>query len=324
MRLFFLYSLLLTLLAKQSKSQAENNSLPYRQAGNSYVEMAAGAQFKASKGKQFFWGEHYRPEWTTPVQFRVLNLDTMYGGLRPTKMGGGHQTKSLRLLDASGKEWVLRTIDKNLDALIPDEFKGTVLEDIVNDQISTAHPYGPLAIAGMAEGIHIFHTNPVIYFVPDNPRLEEFRPVFANKLCLLEERPSGKGWDRTALTNDAKDILNTEDLLEKIYKDNKHQVDQSSLLKVRLFDMVVNDWDRHEDQWVWVAHPQKGKTVYSAFARDRDQSFSKTDGFILYFVSRPWVLRSLQHMSPTVKDVIGSNMAAKSLDRQFQEILQPY
>lgn len=298
-------------------AQTNNAGAPFRYIDSSTVEMAAGYQFKASKGKEFFWGRHYRPEWVVPVRFPVLDLDTIYGGLNPVKMGGGHQTKTLRLRETGGKEYVLRTIDKDLDILIPPDFKGTVLNDIVNDQISTAHPYGPLAIAGMASGISIMHTNPVIYFVPDHPRLGEFRSVFANKLCLLEERPSGKGWDGTELTNNAKDILNSEELLEKVYKDTKHHVNQESLLKVRLFDMIVNDWDRHEDQWVWTAYPKDGKTVYAAFARDRDQSFSKTDGFVLYFISRPWVLRSLQHMDPTVKDVIGTNMAAKNLDRQF-------
>lgn len=317
MKIPLILSLLGTLIINTALAQTHTNALPYQYVDSSHVKMAAGAQFKASGGKQFFWGRHYRPDWTTPVSFPILNVDTIYGGLNPVKMGGGHQTKTLRLRDASGKEYVLRTIDKNLDLLIPRDFKGTVIEDIVNDQISTAHPYGPLAISEMAGGINIMHTNPVIYFVPDSPRLGEFRPVFANKLCLLEERPSGKGWDHTALTQDAKDILNTEDLLEKILKDNKNQVDQQILLKVRLFDMIVNDWDRHEDQWVWTAHENDNKTIYRAFARDRDQAFSKTDGVALWYLRRPWVLRSLQHMKPTIKDVIGSNMAAKTLDRQF-------
>jgi hypothetical protein len=281
------------------------------------VTRPAGKQYKASPGKMFWWGKHYRREWATEVRFPVLNLDTAKGGLTPSKMGGGHETKTLRLTSGDGQEYVLRTIDKSLDVLVPDEFKGTFINDIVNDQISTAHPYGPLAVASLAGYLNLLHTNPVILYVPDQPKLGEFDSVFANKLCLLEERPSGKGWEHTALSGNADDIDNSEKLLEKVYKNTKNQVDQPAFLKVRLFDMLVNDWDRHEDQWVWAAHEDSTRTRYEPFGRDRDQSFSKTDGVSLWLISRPWALRPLQNMHAKVKDIKGQNFSARFLDRQF-------
>ena len=279
--------------------------------------IAAGAQFKASKWKQFWWGKHWRPEWIKPVSFPLFDIDTTAGGLTPTKRGGGHQTKSLRLLDKEGKEYVLRTIDKDLELLIPEEFKGSIVNDIVNDQISTAHPYGPLAIASLAGSIGSMHTNPVIVFVPDHPNLGEYRNDFANKLCLFEERPSGDGWANTALTNYADDVDNSEKLLEKLKKDNDKKVDQHEFLKIRFLDMVVNDWDRHPDQWVWAAYKHEGKTTYIPFGRDRDQAFSKTDGVNLFLISLPWILRSVRNMNANIHDVIGVNLAGVTLDKQF-------
>lgn len=281
------------------------------------VSRPAGKQYVASPGKMFWWGKHYRREWAAEVRFPVLNMDTAKGGLTPQKMGGGHQTKTLRLMGGDGREYVLRTIDKSLDVLVPDEFKGTFINDIVNDQISTAHPYGPVAIARLADYLQLLHTNPVILYVPDQQKLGEFDSVFANKLCMIEERPSGDGWAHTALTRNADDIDNTEKLLEKVYKNTKNQVDQQTFLKVRLFDMLVNDWDRHEDQWVWAAHEDSSGTRYEAFGRDRDQAFSKTDGVSLWLITRPWALRALQNMNYKVKDIKGQNMAARFLDNQF-------
>jgi len=286
-------------------------------AGIKSVTLAAGPQFAASRGKQFWWGKHWRDEWTTPVSFPVFDLDTTVGGLTVLKRGGGHETKTLRLQGKDGKEYVLRTMDKRLDVLVPEEFKGSFVNDIINDQISTAHPYGPLVVAHLSGSIGIMHTNPVIAFVPDNARLGEFRNEFANKLCLFEERTSGDGWQHTAHTRFADDVVNSEKLLQKLQDDNDRKVDQKEYLKVRLFDMLINDWDRHEDQWVWTGHKNDGKMIYQSFARDRDQSFSKTDGVNLYFISRPWALRSIQNMNPTIKDVIGTNIAATALDRQF-------
>jgi hypothetical protein len=279
--------------------------------------MAAGSHFKASGWKQFWWGKHWRKEWLAPVSFPLFDWNGTQGGFTPLKRGGGHETKSLRLSGGDGKEYVLRTIDKSLDALVPEAFKGSFIHDILNDQISTAHPYGPPVIADLSASLGLLHTNPVIVFVPDDPRLGEHKDDFANKLCLFEERPSGDGWENTALTNFADDIINSEKLFEKLAANNNKTVDQSSFLKVRLFDMLVNDWDRHEDQWIWTGKKTGGKTTYYAFARDRDQSFSKTDGVNMFLLSRPWALRAVQNMNGRVSDVIGTNLAATSLDRQF-------
>src|SRR5690349_3437092 len=59
---------------------------------------AAGPQYAASGWKEFWWGVHYRREWATPVRFPLLNISSIDGGLTPLKVGGGHESKSLRLL----------------------------------------------------------------------------------------------------------------------------------------------------------------------------------------------------------------------------------
>src|SRR5258705_10621130 len=82
------------------------------------VTRPAGKQYSVSGWKTLWWGKHYRKEWATPVQFPVLKISAIDGGLEPIKVGGGHQTKTLRLISANGKEYVLRTIDKSLEELV--------------------------------------------------------------------------------------------------------------------------------------------------------------------------------------------------------------
>ncbi len=303
----------------QNKNSAVDSSASVQAAPHDpgVVTRAAGLQYKASGWKKLWWGEHYRREWVTPVTFPVLHISTAYGGLTPLKLGGGHQTKTLRLINRDGKEYVLRTIDKSLDLLVPDYFKGTFINDLVNDQVSTAHPYGPIAISHMAEAIHILHTNPRIYYVANDSSFGEFNTVFANKLALIEERPSGKGWKHTAAFGDADDIVNSEKMLKQVFANSDNSVDQQAFLKVRLFDMIINDWDRHEDQWVWAAKKSGDKNLYVPIARDRDQAFSRTDGLGLYFLSLPWTFRSLKDFTPSIKDVRGINLIARNLDHQF-------
>ena len=286
-----------------------------------YVRMPVGAQFKASRWKEFWWGTHWRKEWLEPVQFLKFDIDTALGGLTPTKTGGGHQTKSLRLVDKQGREYVLRTMDKDLSVLVPDEFKGSFLNDIANDQICTAHPYGPLVIASLTADIGALHTNPVIVFVEDKPGLGEFRNDFVNKLCLFEERPSGDGWAGTAFSGYADDLINSEKLFSKLKDNNKNHVDQYAFLKIRLLDMMVNDWDRHADQWAWAAHKKDNHTIYIPFAKDRDQAFSRNDGVFMKVISLPWFIRNLRDFKPGIQDVIGENLAAVTLDQQLMNEL---
>jgi hypothetical protein len=127
-----------------------------------------------------------------PVSFPYLDWNRTEGGLLPVKLGGGNQTKSLRVLGGDGKEYVLRTIDKDLTLKVPEVLKGTFLSDIANDQVSIAHPYAPIVISKLAAAAGLLHTNPKFYYVPANKKDTSFNSVFAGTLCWLEDVRLGK------------------------------------------------------------------------------------------------------------------------------------
>lgn len=89
-------------------------------------QQALSLQHRAATGSGW---KHWRQEWITPVSFPVFNLATTAGGLTVLKRGGGHETKTLRLRGKGGKEYILRTTDKRLDVLVPEEFKGSLIND---------------------------------------------------------------------------------------------------------------------------------------------------------------------------------------------------
>ena len=89
--------------------------------------MVAGKQYATSAAHQKKWGKHYRQEWNTAVKIRVAMLDTLAGGLTPYQPGGGRQSKTLRLRDAKGKEYVLRSIDKSFGGALPEIAQGTFI-----------------------------------------------------------------------------------------------------------------------------------------------------------------------------------------------------
>ena len=111
-------------------------------------------------------GKNYRKEWATPVHLKVFRIKSTMGGFKIDKIGGGHQTKSLKLEDKNGRKWNLRTVDKDPAGALPEAFKGTIAQKIVQDMISAQSPYGPLVVPPLAEAVNVVHNYPAYYFVP--------------------------------------------------------------------------------------------------------------------------------------------------------------
>ena len=293
------------------------------------VEVVAGPNYKASGFKKFLFGAHYRDAWTTGIRVPVIELQNTYGGLTPIKKGGGMQTSSLRLSAKDGHQYVFRSIQKDPTSVLPEELQHTFAADILQDQISTAHPYGAFVIPTLAEASGLFYNIPRLGVIPDDPNLKEYRSDFANLLVLFEQRPDDDLSDigNYGYTSNA---IGTDKLIKKVQEDNDVIVDEQELLRNRLFDMFVGDWDRHEDQWRWAEfkckldddhstcdHLPDNDTYYMPISRDRDQVFAKFDGVLPSIVSRKWLLRKFTHFDYDIRDIGGINYNARFLDRSF-------
>ena len=283
---------------------------------DSTITVAAGPEYKASGFKTFLFGNHYRDVWTTPVKVSYLDLKREAGGLTPLRKGGGMQTISLRLQDPNKVQYNLRLINKDPEAVLPEGFRTTFAKDIVQDQISAAHPYGAYALPGMEKTINIYHTDPELFYVPNTPLLGPYIQEFGNSLAMLEIRPDEdlSSFDRFGKTRNA---VSTRTLYRHLYEDNDNYVDASKFLRARLFDMLIGDWDRHEDQWRWAEFKKDKGSEFEPIARDRDQVFFKFDGFLPWFASRKWAVRKLQSFKHNFGDIKGLNFNGTHLDRRL-------
>src|SRR5204862_7715015 len=63
-----------------------------------------GLTYERSGYHNFWWGKHYRREWSTAVRVKNFYLDTANGGLEVVKDGGSRQSMVLRLKDKNSKE----------------------------------------------------------------------------------------------------------------------------------------------------------------------------------------------------------------------------
>ncbi|MEM9363378.1 MAG: metallophosphatase [Bacteroidota bacterium] len=248
-----------------------------------------------SKLYKGLWGAHYREFYGREIEAPVVFLDTLKGGLTPTRIGGGHQTKSLRLEDRNGKDFTLRALKKSgvrflqstafQDSYIVDKLKGSFVDRFILDFYTTAHPYTPFVVSGLAESVGIYHTNPQLYYVPKQDALGEFNSEYGDELYMIEERVEPSQRKVTSFGN-PDNILSTDEVFEELVKTGRANIDEPSYIRARIFDMLIGDWDRHEDQWRWAEfkNPDGSKTI-KPIPRDRDQAFSVFDGSIISFLT---------------------------------------
>lgn len=272
------------------------------------------------------WGDHYRDVYSAKIKAKVATLDTLYGGLEVVRKGGGHQTRSLRLKTKDGKELNMRALRKSAtqylqtvlfkDTYIQDEFEKTAVEGLILDFYTAAHPYAFTVVPDLSDAAKIYHTNPKLYFIPKHKALGDYNDEYGGELYMIEERPEDNYTDERNFGY-ADDIESTHDIIEKIRKDEKYKIDENAFVRARLFDMLVGDWDRHQDQWRWAQFNQEnGDKYYRPIPRDRDQVFSNFDGALLDVMKIiSGSTKQLQVYDETLEDIGWMNAAGIKLDR---------
>jgi hypothetical protein len=272
--------------------------------------------YEATAMKKLFFGSLNRELWTEPISVPVLDINFVKGGLSPIKQGGGMQTRSLRLQGGDGYQYVLRTIKKDATYLVGKNLRNTLAQDIILDGIAGSHPYAAIVVPQLADAVGVYHTNPKLVYVPKDSSLGDYLDDFGGTFCLFEERPDD---DMSSIESfgRSKKVVNYSKTIEKVHGKYGHNVDYKYIIRARLFDMLIADWDRHDDQWRWATFKEGDKTIYRPIPRDRDQVFFKFDGLFPQITNRKWAMRKFQGFHPDVRDIRGQNFNARYFDRSW-------
>lgn len=294
------------------------------------VTIMAGRHYKRSGLHNLFWGKHYREVWATPVTVKVFDMRTTKGGLSVEKLGGGMQTTSLTLIDDNGFTYALRSLDKDPAGILPKFWRNTFVANVLRDQTSAINPYAAIVLPPMAAAAGIPHSKPeLVYVLPSDTTFGEHSDKFQDGVFLIEEKYND---DRTItpMLGNATDIAGSKKMLKKRFGDDDHFIDQREFARARLFDLFINDWDRHEGQWEWAVYDDGNNKHYRAIPKDRDNAFFQfDDGIITWLFSRNWAIRKFESFDPKYKDVYALMMNASFIDsralteltsQDFQEI----
>ncbi len=149
--------------------------------------VVAGEQYGNTPGGTMMFGADYRDLWITPIEAKVLDLQSVGGGLSPVMRVGGNQTLGLAMKGQDGLNYTFRAVDKSLSKVIPEEFRRTPIELIVNDQIAANFPGVQVITPPLSEAAGVLHVDMQLVVMPDDPALGEHQKDFANVLGIFME-----------------------------------------------------------------------------------------------------------------------------------------
>ncbi len=249
---------------------------------------------------QTVWGERYKAAYGTPIEAPVAQFDTLYGGLTVLREASESSFKTLRLRDAKGNEYRMRSLKKNAlqyTQEIPQEqaleegeklSEGSKVDlpDSFNAQFYTAsHPYAILAVGPLAEAAELFHNEPRLFYVPKQEALGNYNNDFGNELYMLSLLPteSSEGESNFQYPDD---IETTDDILLKLRQGREIELDEEDYIKNRLFDMLIGDWDREPDHWRWAEYFRADSVnVYIPISKNRNDAFASMEGTVVDLAS---------------------------------------
>ncbi|MBU2947158.1 BamA/TamA family outer membrane protein [Zobellia uliginosa] len=265
---------------------------------------------------KFFMGEHYRTTWKAPVKVPYLDLEQTFGGLSVYEKGGGHQTTSLKIKGGDGREYAFRSVDKDPLQLLPYELQGTIIARVLQDVTSWQQPYGAMAVGSMLNATDILHATPKLYMMPPSNELGAFKSKYSNLLGMLEEKPVNVKKVAQPFAN-ADEILQSRKMFRELYKDHDNKVNAKEYAKARMFDILVGDWGKHEDNWKWAGYKKKHDYLYRPIPRDRDYVFSLWDGFLPYLADRKWGIARGENFGYKINDIRSLTFSSQPADRRL-------
>jgi hypothetical protein len=285
------------------------------------ITVIAGSEYKRSALHQFFWGKNRRKEWTAPVRVPVVLLDSLHGGLTPYRKGGGNESKTLRLKSPTGKEYVIRSINKSREAVTPRLLRNSYFGMVIQDGVSMSYPYGALAVPVMMSKAGIYHTEAKLVYVPSQKALDTFDTVYGGDLYLLEERPEGDWSDGAPYLGHFKKFFSTKEVFDKMTEDGRNKADQHAFIKSRLFDILLADWDRNHDNWRW-GTTESDPFLFLPIARDRDQAFFTRNGIMMPLLMPLMRVSFMQNFGYSIEDVSKLTKQDRALDEIFTNAMR--
>jgi hypothetical protein len=273
----------------------------------------------ASRGfGNILYGNQYKQEWRSPVKLPVVDLQDTVGGLTPYTTAGSEYHQTLRLRNPRQQEFLFRSMGRSVLKVVPEEYRESkTLQGQTRNQVVLHHPYAPLMVSSLEEAAGVPYNETKLVVLPESSCLGPWEESFAGTIGFLQQNAADRHWEKPENLVKPGESLEYESLIDALERNPDHKISEPLFAKLRLLDMLVGDWDRHERQYHWIAVNRNNGVTYLPVADDRDNAFFSFEGGLPWLLSRRWAIRSLQHFGHRITDLKGLNNAARSMDRRF-------
>lgn len=223
------------------------------------------------------WGKHYRDLYYKPIKAKAASLSS--SGLsiinqRPMLHAFilENNRNQLYLLKPLGGSSSFLESKFFRDVYRHEDFKDTYLNDFITEAYTIVHPYMFMVSENLAKSADICSMDSHIYYMMENADTDSILKdnYLRNRLVSISQLPDLK--DRNVLTN-------VDALLDSLHT-GYAKIDQKSYIKMRLFDMLIGDWNKVSENWYWIPSLDGDSLSYMPQVIDRSHAFSKVDGFL--------------------------------------------
>jgi hypothetical protein len=302
------------LLWTETKAQT-----PTASPGDRSVTVIPGPDYAAAGIKRKFLGEGWRDVWLTPTLVPVFDIGTYAGGVKATRKGGGNQTRTIHLGTSDGRDFLFRSVNKfPVGQAMPAAVRNSTLGDVIQDQVSSLFPAGALMVRPLLQANDILHVGASLYFMPDDPRLGEFRSDFRDMLGTVELSPQEDENNQPGFA-DSRQIMSSDKFLEEVEKSRVHHLDERELFAVRLIDFLANDNDRTTDNMRFARYGDEKSYTWRPLPRDRDRAFSDAGGWLIKYIVHPIYPKLIEFQDDY--DLVGLVFESYNIDRRLLQRL---
>lgn len=260
------------------------------------------------------WGTHYRNMYLQPILAPVIDMSKVKGGLAVEKQiphihglfmrnGAGH----LYMLRVVGGSSTFMQSSFFSDIYNKKDFKETYLDKFIGDAYTITNPYSFLVADRLAAQLDLCSFDPQIYYLPQGATVD----TIADGSCI-----SGRliaVYDLKAY-NDSSKVFTTEEVLKKIQFSKSFFVNQEEYIRERLLAMLIGDWNKVPENWLWNEKQHGDSLIYSPIVIDRGQAFTKVDGAFLKLMLGVLNLGSISNYDGEFKKMKKSNSLSLALD----------
>lgn len=276
------------------------------------LKVVPAIHFKSSSLYEYYMGKHWRDLWTSQIDVEILRLKHFESPLKVYKEIRNSDSRTLLFVGENGQFYKFRSIYKDPKKLLSEEFQNSVLAEVVQDQISTIHPMASILSSEFLSAVGLFSIKAKLVVLDNDSNLGPFQREFANTLGTIENYFD---FDENLKESHTNDIINSKTLFDRLQTNQSDKIDQLEYLKTRLMDIFLGDWDSQSEKWIWKAHKNEDRIIWTRISKNHDLAFSLFDGVFPYFGTI--AVRQIESFEETYPDISNLTYSANNTDRRF-------